>query len=298
MTEELRVKEQMAIEFLRAMERPEGYHLSFSGGKDSCVIKHLADKAGVKYRAVYRITSVDPPELVQFIKREHPDVVREYPRDKDGNVVTMWSLIVKKGMMPTRLARYCCAELKEDSGDGMMAITGVRWAESNNRKNNHGTITIADKRAGKEFGEDDNFRVTRKGGVVLVNDNEESRRQIESCYKRRKTMVNPIVDWTDSEVWDYIHSEGIKYCSLYDEGFTRLGCIGCPMARKGRLQEFARFPTYERAYKRAIEKMLERRKERGLQQRYDSVEAVWRWWMEDDNLEGQLNIFDKEEPDD
>ena len=81
----LQKKEEMAIDFLRTMERPEGYYLAFSGGKDSVVIKHLAEKAGVKFRAVYRVTSVDPPELVQFIKEKHPDVEREIPHDEEGN---------------------------------------------------------------------------------------------------------------------------------------------------------------------------------------------------------------------
>lgn len=52
----------------------KAYYVAFSGGKDSCVIKRLMDMSGVKYDAHYRVTSVDPPELVRFIKQEHPDV--------------------------------------------------------------------------------------------------------------------------------------------------------------------------------------------------------------------------------
>ena len=59
---------ETAIERLKAFEPPEGYWLAFSGGKDSVVVKALADMAGVKYEAHYQNTSVDPPELVQFIK--------------------------------------------------------------------------------------------------------------------------------------------------------------------------------------------------------------------------------------
>lgn len=164
MNEVLKQKERAAIEFLRSFERPEGYYLAFSGGKDSCVIKHLADKAGVKYRAVYHVTSVDPPELVAFIKKYHPDVEREIPRDSEGKPITMWNLIPKKGMLPTRIARYCCASLKEPGGDGMFAITGVRWAESVNRSKNQGRITLADKAAGREFADNENFTETVRGG--------------------------------------------------------------------------------------------------------------------------------------
>ena len=88
-------KVETAIERLRTFEPPEGYHLAFSGGKDSVVVKALADMAGVKYDAHYNVTSVDPPELVQFVKT-FSDVSRDIPHDKDGNPVTMWNLIPKK----------------------------------------------------------------------------------------------------------------------------------------------------------------------------------------------------------
>ena len=94
-------KVQVAIDRLKTFEPPEGYYLAFSGGKDSVVIKALADMACVKYDAHYNLTSVDPPELVQFIKT-FDDVVIERPKDKEGHQVTMWRLIVKKKMPPTR----------------------------------------------------------------------------------------------------------------------------------------------------------------------------------------------------
>lgn len=187
-------KVEVAIERLKMFEPEEGYYLAFSGGKDSVVVKALADMAGVKYDAHYSITSVDPPELVRFIKEKHPDVIFEVPRYKDGNRITMWNLIPKKKMPPTRIARYCCAELKESGGDGRFTITGVRWEESTRRKNNQGIVTVY--KAGKEFDSNENFRKTASGGVVLTNDNSESRQLIDTCYQRKKTVLNPIIDWT------------------------------------------------------------------------------------------------------
>ena len=219
-----------SIERIKAFEPPEGYYLAFSGGKDSVVCKALLDMAGVKYEAVYHVTSVDPPELVRFIKEKHPDVVREVPRDKDGKPITMWNLIPRKHRPPTRVARYCCEELKESGGDGRMTITGVRWAESPRRRDNHGIVTVMNvgDRMAIDFGSEDFRRA--KSSVVLVNDNEDSRRLVEQCYKRKKTTVNPIIDWSDEDVWGFIKKFNVPYCSLYDEGFSRLGCIGCPMA--------------------------------------------------------------------
>ena len=166
-----RDKVEKAILRLQTYEPPEGYYLCFSGGKDSCVIKALADMAGVKYDAHYSVSSVDPPELVRFIKDVHPDVEFTYPRDRDGNIVTMWNLIPKKTMPPTRIVRYCCQALKEQHGKGRLKITGVRWDESVRRKKSHGEVTFADKKAHKVIEtelSDSDFMSTPQGGWCFV----------------------------------------------------------------------------------------------------------------------------------
>lgn len=292
---ELSEKVKTSIERLKAFEPEEGYYLAFSGGKDSVVCKALMDMSGVKYDATYRVTSVDPPELVQFIRDKHPDVKREVPLDKDGKPITMWNLIPRKLMPPTRLVRYCCAELKETGGDGRMTVTGVRWAESVSRKANQGLVTIASKKAAKQL-EGNSFFYSKSGGVILTNDNEDSRRVVESCYKHHKTVLNPIIDWLDDEVWEFIDTYNIPYCGLYDEGLKRLGCIGCPLARKkAREAEFLRWPTYKRSYIKAFGKMLDERAKKGLideSWRMDTTPMdVFNWWMEYDILPGQMDLF-------
>lgn len=272
-------KVQVAIERLQTFEPSEGYYLAFSGGKDSVVIKALADMAGVKYDAHYNLTSVDPPELVRFIKEKHPDVIVDRPKDKDGNQVTMWNLIPKKRIAPTRIARYCCQELKEHGGDGRMTITGVRWAESPNRKRNQGHITVM--KGGKQdmdaLVESGNFSTTLRGGVVLNNDNEESRKMVEQCYRLSKTVVNPIIDWLDSEVWEFIHEYNIPYCKLYDEGYHRLGCIGCPM-NTHQAEELERYPKYKQAYIRAFDRMIEAFTDKS-RCKWETGKDVYEWWI-------------------
>lgn len=307
MKSELKEKVDKAIERIKIFENSakrhgdgNGYYLAFSGGKDSVVTKALMDMAGVSYDAHYRVTSVDPPELVHFIKEKYPDVEFSFPRYNDGSRITMWNLIPRKMMPPTRLVRYCCSFLKEDGGDGRFTVTGVRWEESTNRKNSHGQVTLMDRNAGKDLADDPNFRTTRQGGVVLVNDNSESRQVVDACVTRYKTVLNPIIDWTEREVWDFIKAENIPYCGLYDEGFHRLGCIGCPMAQQhGREREFLRWPKYKRAYLRAFEKMLLERKRRG---KYDpnarmggDPKSVFNWWMNYDVLPGQMDLLEEED---
>lgn len=284
-----RDKVQVAIDrfkdFEKVFKNDEGFFLAFSGGKDSVVIKALADMAGVKYDAHYHLTSADPPELVAFIMKKHPDVIIDKPRYPDdykneklaGKQITMWNLIPEKKMPPTMIVRYCCAALKESCGDGRLVVTGVRWAESVNRKNNQGIVTVIpkkkkDKEALRETG---SFKETAKSGFVLVNDNEESRDIIEHCYTRNKTLLNPIIDWTDEEVWEFIHEYGVPYCELYDKGRNRIGCIGCPMSRT-RKEELEEYPKYKAAYMRAFDELV---KNIDGSQRWKSAEEVYKWWV-------------------
>lgn len=285
-------KVQIAINRYKAFEPPEGYYLAFSGGKDSVCIKALADMAGVKYDAHYSVTSVDPPELVAFIRDKYPDVSRDIPHDKDGKPITMWNLIPKKKMPPTRLARYCCAVLKESAGKGRITVTGVRWAESLRRKENQGVILL--REASKDFKDNPNLYINSQGGVVLNDDNDENRRTVEHCYRTRKTLLNPIVDWTDEDVWEFIKIYNVPYCELYDKGYKRLGCIGCPMSTTAEA-ELERYPKYKKAYIRAFDKMLENF---NCKQGWKNGEAVMDWWLgkkpKPKELEGQINIFEQE----
>lgn len=276
-----RDKVDLAIERLQSYEPDEGYFLAFSGGKDSVVIKALADMAGVKYDAHYNITTVDPPELVHFVK-SLDDIHIDAQTYEDGRRITMWNLIPKKLMPPTRIARYCCQYLKETNGYGRVTVTGVRWAESVNRRKNQGEMTIFSKSAAKELDKAGiQYTKTQRGGIVLNLDNADSRDAMEMCYRTRKTLINPIVDWDDDDVWEFIHKYNVPYCKLYDEGYKRLGCIGCPMSStKHRLSEFERYPKFKRQYLKAFEKMLNRIKEAGLATTWESADDVFNWWME------------------
>ena len=125
---------------------------------------------------------MDPPELLQFIKKYHKDVIREEPE------ISMFQLIIKKGFPPTRVCRYCCQEYKEKNtcpkGKSVLTLTGVRKAESVKRRN-RGKYETCQLDRGVEF-------------------------------------YHPIIEWSDEQLWAVIDDNHIPYCSLYDEGFDRI----------------------------------------------------------------------------
>lgn len=283
--------EKQAIDILKAFAGKEPYQLGYSGGKDSDVILHLAQKSGVPFDAVHNLTTVDTPETVKYVKSKK-GVVVEYPK------MSMWQLIIKHKTPPTRLFRYCCGELKERSGKGKKVVTGVRKAESANRKNNHGIVTFTKpNKSIKENVDNENFLFNRKGGVITLNfDNTETHRTVENCYRTSKTLINPILNWDDEFLWWYIRHENIEINPLYNNGYPggckRIGCIGCPLGGKSRWKEFAQYPKYKEAYVRAFDRMLEYRKICGNEDviGWKNAQGVFDWWMEDKNINGQYSM--------
>lgn len=294
-------KVQISIDRLKAFQpKDRPYWLAFSGGKDSVCVLRLAQMAGVDFEAHYNITSVDPPELIWFIRKEYPEVIFSRQHYPDGKPITMWSLMKNRALPPTKFGRYCCNRLKEAGGQGTVTITGVRWAESTKRKLNQGLVTVMGKDVDSiEEVEQANGRKTNLGGVVLNDDNDEARRAVKVCFRTHKTLVNPIIDWTDDEVWEFIRTYNIPYCKLYDEGAKRIGCIGCPMGGSVNMkQDFERYPKYKEEYLRCFDKMYQNRIDRGLPlNNWKCGKDIFDWWVGDlkQDTETELSLLDEVE---
>lgn len=286
--------EHIAIERLKAASEMSLTHyekplvVCISGGKDSSVITELAIRAGIPVEFMHNHTTADAPETVRFVRSEFKRLEElgykctlTMPTYK-GQRTSMWSLIPQKLMPPTRLVRYCCSILKETGGAGRFISTGVRWAESTSRKNTRGIY--------------EKLGTTKANGIILNNDNDDKRMLFENCRLKAKRVVNPIIDWTDKDVWDFLNDAKVPVNPLYAEGWCRVGCVGCPMASKAREKEFARWPRYRQLYINAFDKMLLELQRRGKMAgpwRIDTTaQDVFNWWMEYDILPGQMQMDD------
>jgi phosphoadenosine phosphosulfate reductase len=267
--------------------------VAYSGGKDSDVLLHLAIGCGVPFEAQHNHTTVDAPETVYHIREVFAGLpergiaarvnMPQWIDDVDGRRVraTMWNLIPKNGLPPTRVARYCCRYFKERRYDNQHLLFGVRWDESTGRKSRGLHEALTSKKADR---------------VIYQDENDDSRKLQEICHMRNRIATNPIIDWTHRDVWDYIHDNGIKTNPLYARGFDRVGCIGCPVARKNvRIREFKLYPAYERAYLRTFAKMLEVIKRKGVKTdaAWKDAEGVMQWWLDRDYNPDQLSIFER-----
>lgn len=243
--------------------------------KDSRVLGHLMRRAGVRHFYMHSVTGIDPPELVYF-QRTNFQVYRDmgYLTYDVMYQYSMWQLMRRKKIPPLRKVRYCCEHLKErpvpQQGRAILSL-GVRKYESVGRRKKRDELEIvSDKKRG------DN--------IIMPFDNSEKRRIFETCYQDNQRRINPLAYWTDSDIWSYSKDVGLKQCGLYNEGFTRLGCIGCPMARRvGREQEFRRWPKFKAQYLRTFGHMLEDRRALGLPVlEFASTPEQWfEWWLND-----------------
>lgn len=272
---------QKAEKFALRFNPDEGYYLAFSGGKDSQAIYHVAKMAGVKFTAHMHLTSVDPPEVIRFVKQNYPDVILKKPTE------SIFTKGLRKGL-PTQLMRWCCEEYKEGGGSGMATIIGIRKAESNRRSKRNEV-----EMRGKKFSGDlEGWEKYRED--VLAKKLAKKHRNIAkgtgfdkydpktdtttTCMNSKDSLlISPIIDWTEADVWYFIKEVAkAPHCELYDQGWTRIGCIGCPMANKKQWKrEEERWPHVKRNW---INVCQARMNEGKVPADFHTAEEYYEWW--------------------
>lgn len=265
---------------------------TYSGGKDSDVMLELFKRSGVKFEVINSHTTVDAPQTVYHIRKKFKELEDQgikatitYPVFK-GKRTSMWELIERKGP-PTRIHRWCCKIFKETSTPKRMISTGVRWDESAKRaaRGEYEVIGKTLKERQSAAYED----------VILNNDNYVKRKIIDRCEVKGAVVANPIIDWKNKDIWEFIRSEKIRYNPLYDMGYSRVGCIGCPMAGfSGRCKEFSDFPKYRDNYIKAFGKFIKRKEAEGYVSKYKTAQEMFDWWIEDPKMQGQVSLFEEE----
>jgi phosphoadenosine phosphosulfate reductase len=233
----------------------DGFRLAFSGGKDSIVLYRLAQMAGVRFTAHMEVTTLDHPELMKFVRGNYPDVTLHRPK------LNFYDLIKKKKMLPLMNVRYCCQYLKEQAGAGMCTLIGIRADESA-------------RRAGRNEVEISNHKYSNT--LDQFNIDTESK---HLCIKGKdKLLVSPIFHWTHQDIWRFIRDNNMSYCNLYDEGYTRIGCIFCPMAsKKSKARDRLRYPGVERAIKKSIQYLIDTD---GYGNRHNAnADELFDWWV-------------------
>lgn len=253
-----------------------GYWLGFSGGKDSQALIHIAQLAGVKFKPFFSPTSVDPAEVIRFIRKEYPEV--EFTKITHS----IYDEFIKRKCLPSMKIRWCCAEFKEKGGTGKVVLVGVRHSESARRANRKEVTIMGHKYDGdidtflgwsEEQIEKRKKRIRDKRAKKLRDFqkgkiSEEEYKQFDQFTEREenvvtcingkdRVVVSPILDWDENDVWEFLNDVcGVPHCHLYDEGRRRLGCIMCPMSSINYIKEdIKRYPHVYEKWVKAIMKV-------------------------------------------
>ena len=249
------------------MQPERGFWLAFSGGKDSQCIYHLAKMAGVRFEAHYSLTTLDPPELVRFIRSQYPDVIIDRPAK------SFVELCLGKKILPTRRIRFCCSELKESQGKGFVTMIGIRREESARRKKRNAIEKIGTKKA---YRAEMDLTGMKESGFQCVKGSD-------------RFTIAPILEWTHEDVWNFLNKVvKVPHCELYDKGYTRLGCLFCPMSSLNSIRrDEQRYPKYKAVLMRMIRRMID---DGCFASIVDATpEDVWEWWISKESVEKYLS---------
>ena len=201
------------------------------------------------------LTSVDPPEVIRFVKQSYPEVDLIKPKK------SIYQHAIEKQILPTMRVRWCCAEYKENAGAGRVTLIGIRHQESSRRAKRNEVEISNRKFSGTLEGLDEYRqelkakrarRKSKKDGVNITNADQE---QTLGCISGKESiLISPIIHWTEQDVWEFLNKVmEVPHCPLYDEGWHRIGCIGCPMSSAKQKQiENIRYPHVKRNWIKAI----------------------------------------------
>jgi len=179
----------------------------------------------------------------------HKFIKEHYPEVIwDFHAKGFWKMVDTKGL-PLRQARWCCQVIKEAGGDGRLVVVGNRRSEGTIRKNQCYVEMHRNKKSNKRF-------------------------------------IRPILNFDDYDIWQYNRENNLPYCSLYDEGFKRIGCVLCPFSRDVEREE-KYFPKIVNLWRLAANRVVARCKaenyitKRGkpMKHRFETGEELYQWWI-------------------
>lgn len=208
--------ELQAIRFLKSIAAQyQPLFLAYSGGKDSEVVLHLAQKAQIEFTPFFNMTTIDPPGTLKYI-REKGNIMIIPPKR------TFFQLIEHRGL-PSTFQRFCCDKLKERYV-AHYVITGVRRAESKRRADRY-----------KEPSECHVYSTGQRGQnfmPILYWTDED----VEQYITREHIQCHPIYYDADGKF-------NVK---------QRLGCMACPLRYDRGRADFMKYPVLIRAWCRAL----------------------------------------------
>jgi 3'-phosphoadenosine 5'-phosphosulfate sulfotransferase (PAPS reductase)/FAD synthetase len=234
----VRLTQRRIVEWYEAHEGM--VYVAFSGGKDSTALLHLVRSVYPEVPAVFADTGLEFPEIREFVKNTG-NVVWVKPKKNFKQVITEYgypvvsktaSKLISAVQNPT--ARNAATVNLAKTGlrrDGEKATTmklAKKW-----HKLFDAPFKISDRCCEfmKKKPAADYAKQTGRAGITGIMAEDSRMRQSTwirtGCNSFANNVSTPMAFWLESDVWEYLRSNNVPYCKIYDMGEKRTGCIFC-----------------------------------------------------------------------
>ena len=222
--------------------RKEKVTVSFSGGKDSLAALGVTLKAISEPELIFVNTGIEFPETAEYVRRFSKENDLKLHEADAGSA--FWENVDTFGP-PAKDYRWCCKVCK------LAPIT-----ELISKRFPKGTITVEGNRTLESFA---------RSNTGFVSNNP---------FVPNQITLNPIRNWTSSDVWGYIWFRRFSYNRLYENDIERIGCYLCAscLASEWNITE----RTHPEMHEKWDLYLKNYAKERGLPDEYADM-GFWRW---------------------
>ena len=203
-------------------------YVSFSGGKDSTVLKHIVDSMFDDVPALFVNTGLEYPEIQKFAMSQKnvvtvrpemrfDEVIKKYGYpaiSKDISNCVYWA---KRGS-PTRLARIKGTHTKKDGSPSMFNCSKWEFMLDAPFEVSNECCKIMKKKPSAKYEKE----TGRKPMLGLMA--EESLKRKDAWLKTgcnafdlKRPQSQPMAFWTEQDVLQYLKKYNVPYCSVYGE---------------------------------------------------------------------------------
>lgn len=240
---------------------PGQVYVSFSGGKDSTVLKHIVDSMYSDVPAVFVNTGLEYPEIQHFVREVksgkyrcfNPDVEIIRPEMRFDEVIKEYGYPVVSKEMAERIyyakkgANWAIQCLNGNNPDGKKSEfkqSGIKWKFLVDAPFgvSHKCCTVMKKSPSKQY-EHATGRKPINGTMASESSLRKTQWEKVGCnaFDGKRPRSAPLSFWTEQDILRYIKEFNVPYCPIYGEiktadntkdrlittGCTRTGCMFC-----------------------------------------------------------------------